>query len=51
MDSQFNTKLADLELGVPSYKTDQGNSSEPSYRSNGPTIDDFLVNWVAPEVF
>ena len=42
VDSQFNAKLADLELGVPNFGPEQ---DQPS----GPTIDDFLVNWVAPE--
>jgi hypothetical protein len=44
VDSQFNAKLADLELGVPTF----GSDKEQPF--SGPTVDDFLVNWVAPEV-
>lgn len=41
VDYQFNAKLADLELGVPAHVTDC---------NDGPKIEDFLVNWLAPEV-
>jgi serine/threonine protein kinase len=46
VDSQFNAKLADLELGINTMIIEEGYEDE-----DAPTVDDFLVNWVAPEVF
>jgi hypothetical protein len=43
VDAQFNAKLADLELGIHSV-------SDKIEHEDAPTVDDFLVNWVAPEV-
>ena len=45
VDAQFNAKLADLELGVNTTL-----SSDHIEHEDAPTVDDFLVNWVAPEV-
>jgi hypothetical protein len=43
VDSQFNAKLADLELGVPTFESGE------EHPFDGLTVDDFLVNWIAPE--
>jgi hypothetical protein len=45
VDSQFNAKLADLELGITTMIINDDEEDE-----DAPTVDDFLVNWVAPEV-
>jgi hypothetical protein len=46
VDSQFNAKLADLELGINTMIIQEDGYED----EDAPTVDDFLVNWVAPEV-
>lgn len=44
VDAQLNAKLADLELGIDTRKSESEGADEAIFK------DDFLINWIAPEV-